>query len=392
MTFPPVPGGALFLRSRDNLTDLADGAVAYQNLAGAHDKLTSWYSVLATRGFASVNVTVLGDSTCYQNASVWGRDWPSALVTTLNTHYPAAGLTTHGRGWLPLIVPGQPFASDISSLNYLTLTNTPGQVTGLGINLRAWDLSADGGVTAVYTLTGTNAYLFYATQPGGGTFTYKLGSGATTPVSTDSGTLTDGVITVVGLSGSEQTLTIAYDSGGPVWFEGLIETNGDDAKGILTTNGGCSGTTSGDWAAMFSDPDISNPGGAIVQVEPSVVILSMGSNDYNNSIAPADFQANLTAVIAGVRTAVTNAALTPLPSFLLLAPPNPGPGWEAYQAVYYAVAAADPSGQVDVLDLAAGRFPAWLAAAAYNLYLDGEFSDNGHGFVADIVASFLGPA
>jgi GDSL-like Lipase/Acylhydrolase family len=365
-------------------------AAGYQQLGGAHDKLTAWYSALAARSFAEVNVMCLGDSSLYQNATVWGRDWPSALTRTLNTRFPTQGLTTHGRGWLPLVLPGQPFTSGISSTNYLTLTGTPGAVSGLGVNLNAWDLSADGGVTAVYDLVGTTAYVVYATQPDGGLFTWQLDSGDVNTVSTASDTVIDGAAFPVTLGGGSHTLTIAYDSGGLCFFEGVAEYNGDENSGIVSYNGGCSGSTSGDWAAMFADPTITNPGGSIADFAPSVVILFLGANDFSASVPVATFQANMEAVITGVRTAVTTLGISPEPSFLLISAPDLGSGWPEYADALYVIAEGDSA--VDVIDLEQGRFPALAAADTFSLYDTGEFSDNGHGYLADILAQFLGPA
>ena len=230
--------------------------------------------------------------------------------------------------------------------------------------------------------------IVWAGRPDGGSFTYKINSGAPVTVSTAWGSVSDGQTTFVPTGfdpGTAYTLTIAYDTGTPVLIDAVLEFNGDLGAGIQVYNQGASGTTSADWTGQNWGP--------LAASTPDLVIIELGGDDWESGATPAQFQANLTTIISDISAACAETA--PPPGFLLLTAvgqtPTEAYPWSDFVDVMYAVAAA--SDNVGVLDLTL-RMPANLGDDTSGTLYDatsGELTPTGHSLVADFVCAFLGP-
>lgn len=389
MTFP-VPGGSTFLRSRDNLTDLADPAVAWQRLAGSHSLapgLAAWLTTLGNRHYGSGALSCIGTSvTAGFGATSWEHSFPQMLQDALNNRFPSNGLSTHGRGNLiPVLVWTDP--------DYVTVTGAPTRVEYFGLNLFTYDISAAGGCTFAYHLVGTTAYLLYETQPGGGSFTWQLDSGAINTVNTADSSIGAQSIQVIldTTPGNAHTLTITYvaDSG-PCWIDAVQEYNGDESAGLQVNNYGAGGSLTSDWAAMDYN--------VIGSVPCSMYLIELMGNDWSiGGISVATAKANLISVLDSI---IAAAAFwnSPVPQFTLLALYDSIPAgtdatlpWSDFVAAMYEIAAERDD--TTVLDLNIRLPIAVLGGGPYGEYAsDGEHPSNiGHSVIADIVCAFLGP-
>ena len=479
---------------------------AWQALGGGHSsKLQGWFAGLANRNYGQVNVVCLGDSVVDGNgATAYNRIYPAMLAAALNNRFPAAGLSTHGRGWLsPLVSP----SLTTYTPSYVTVTGPstgPSYTNGLGVGDRTYDLStgyagstgtnvapaafsgltgssfvpaagtytvswtvalsggspgsndannfklifntttlatsvnagaagtyeqtpvtftADGthslyigtagnngttgvtytgvidpGTTFIYSLTGTTAYIFWTKKPSGGSFKYSVDGGSYISGSTANATLVDGQVLTVSLGSSgAHTLRIKYAGGGSAYVAGVVEANGDESSGIQVHNGGNSGTTSGGWESAYSGSGATIPGAAIAELDPNLIIICLGENDFNASVPTATFQTNLTSLITLLQTACSTTPGGPgvdVPVLLLAGPLSATASaatWAQYVAVMYAIAAGNAL--VDVFDLPL-RYPAGDAANTWNLWnlSDNELSDTGYAALADALCDFLSPA
>jgi lysophospholipase L1-like esterase len=370
----------------------------YQALGGAHSaKLLGWFAALAARGSRRVNVAVIGDSiVAGQGASSFAGSWPQLLATALNARFPTPGLSTHGRGFLaPIIPPSNPTSYTPSYVTVASQANLiAGSLYGYGPNLETWDISHTAANTLTYSLTGDSADILWAGASGNGTFSWKVDAGATTNVSTNV-TFTPAGVTHVSLgTAGAHTLTITNVSGGPTYITGVIEYNGDFAKGIQVHGLGFSGSTTGYWTVAGG---ATSQADALAPLKPDLIVIALGVNDNASSISAATSASNLTTFISGARTALAAASLT-VPPFLLLADYNAasdGPTtpaqWDAYVQQMYGIAAADSL--VDVCDLTL-RMPSTGATTTWGLYdVDGIHpAGSGHQLMADHACQFLSPA
>jgi lysophospholipase L1-like esterase len=366
----------------------------YQAAGGAHStKLQGWFAALANRAGARANVVILGDSiTAGQGATAFPNCYAQLLPVALNARFPTPGLSTHGRGFLPPIIP--PSNPTSFTPPYVTVANPTnliaGSLFGFGPNLETWDISHTAANTLTYSLVGDSADILWAGSSGNGSFSWKVDAGSATTVSTNTA-FNPAASTHISLgTAGAHTLVITNVSGGPTYITGVVEYNGDFAKGIQVHDCGFSGSSTGFWTGPGGNTDgaLSLP-----TLSPSLIIIALGVNDNGDGINAATSAANITSMISDIR-----AALSPDPPILLLAMYNAasdGPTtpaqWAAYVQAMYGIAAADS--QVDILDLTL-RMPSTSAAVTYGLYAgDGIHPVNsGHQMIADAVAQFLSPA
>lgn len=369
----------------------------YQSLGGAHStKLLPWFAKLAGRQTARANVVILGDSiTAGQGASTFANTYVQILASMLNTRFPTPGLSSHGRGFLPPIIPpSNPSTINSSYGSIVTVANstnlTAGSLFGYGPNLETWDITHTATNTLTYSLVGDSADILWAGNPSNGTFEWKVDAGSFTTVSTNVAFGTAYVTHVSLGSAGAHTLTITNASGSPTYITGVVEYNGDYASGIQVHNCGFSGSTTGYWTSAGGDVSGS---AALAALSPSLIIIELCANDNGNGITATTSTTNLNSLISSIRS-----ALSPAPPILLLGLYNAasdGPTtptqWAAYINAMYGIAAGDSA--IDILDLTL-RMPSTGAASTYSLYnVDGIHPNNaGHQMIADVLCQYLSPA
>lgn len=202
---------------------------------------------------------------------------------------------------------------------------------------------------------------------------------------------------ISGLAGGSHVIEVRA-TGGVDYFEGYMLYNGDETSGLRLWEAAASGSTSL-WHATASIAGKDSPNFVysydnLVKIQPSLVTIMLGINDYNDGTGqqqtPAQYQANLVQILANIRSACT---VNPSIVFLIqwqrggTAQPNP---WDAYKAAAYSVAAAD--GGVAVFDLSK-RFPPGVQTTALSLINADlvHITDTGGAFVADAFVNWFLP-
>ncbi len=259
-----------------------------------------------------------------------------------------------------------------------------------GIGLKTIDLPSTRTMTT--TFYGTSVQAHFATDLGHGTPTITIDGVSYTGPNLSTGSFGDGVIwSSVPLSRGLHTITIG-PSTAAIRFSGMKAFDGDESAGVHVYPGGRSGTTVQDWAQdQFGNPVTGAQAWpkAYAVVNPHLVIIAMGHNDYFFQTVPSTFQTKLQQMIDLVK-----AQTTADPSFLLEIYPkradDPGTityNWEQYVAAIKAVAAANVDTTVldfrDFMGSAVGSDP-------YDLYFDNVHpNDKGYQRMSDITADAL---
>ncbi|MFD1365764.1 SGNH/GDSL hydrolase family protein [Actinoplanes sichuanensis] len=307
--------------------------------------LLTWHAALANRRYAPAVVAVLGSSSSEGvGASGHGRGYVSVLTENLRTAFPVAG------------APGGD--------NYVAAWGTPRwwPVTGGGtrVNTAGWGLKAvdlgGPGESLTYTFAGTSVRVWHEGSPE---------------------IVVDGRTVVVR---------------GPGRIHGFATFDGDEEKGIQVYNGGHGGRTSGDFA---SRPAAWAP--RLRSMQPHLVILQLGVNDWRIGVSAAEMKRNLVAIIATVRANTVTS-----PSFVIYGTPRVGADhrvqdYTGFTEAWREIAAEDTGGPggasgVAYFDLAARQ----LSPSSDNhhgLYCEDlvHMSDRGAAFTADALLSFIRP-
>jgi hypothetical protein len=241
------------------------------------------------------------------------------------------------------------------------------------------------------TVTGTAVDLLWTGSSGTGTFSYAVDGGSATNVTPPvAATLLDGQKTRVTFgSAGTHTITLTWVSGGNVFLDGVIVYNGDETKGIRGFDAGHNGLKTSDYTVTSVPPfEVS-----IGALNPHLIAVSLGENDWTADVPAATAQANLQSLIARIKTASTTS-----PSFVLMAWPTPLASgtthtdtWANYLAMYAAVAAADPT-NVCVLDMTQRATAPGVSNALGLFNSDLQHpSTKGSTYIADTFVSFVSP-
>lgn len=356
--------------------------------------LMPWYTALAGRQFARCNVVCLGDSiTEGQGATNWDYAWRSRLRDMLRARYPTPGQSGGGRGFL-----GAAGSGEGSFTWPSTIAGSPTLSVNVGPKSR-WVQFNGAAQTITFALTGDSADIMWTKQPGGGTFSWAVDGGSATNVSTAAGTDVDGQLTHISLgTPGPHTLVLARVSGTSN-IDGVTEFYGDYSSGIQVHDAGHYGASTANWVSWLGSA--SGPAAAIAALSPDLIMITLGTNDQDLNVLPATYQANLQAIITGLKSQLT----APYPAIVLnmLAPRTGQSGltypWSQYVSAAYAVAAADTSGPfgspgnslVTVMDFTLGPRMEGADTDVYGVWaVDGVHPDNaGHQMIADALVSFL---
>jgi lysophospholipase L1-like esterase len=327
-------------------------------------------SELSTASTSPAKFMVVGDSLSEgQGASVKANRWVDLLQSKLRTQFPstAAG----GAGYLPAEY--FVYASDSTWGQWRTSTTGTTSSIASQANLGYRTIQMSTSAVRVYTFTGTDLDIWYATN--GGSFTWKIDSGTATTVNTAGTYSTANRVQVTGLSAASHTVTITATTG-PVYLEGFTVYNGDKAKGVMLFDASHTGAKANQqtvdsalWLATANT------------VAPGLVIIEYGLNDTGDTNV-AGFKARLQTLVTLVKS------LTKVPSILIVAAYTPadsgtfaGEPWSAYVTAMSQIATAESTG---FLDLSANMPVATTTGTGY-YSTDGLHPNNtGHARMADL--------
>lgn len=364
---------------------LAVGAVVAESARadsrGAGLPLLSWHAALAGRRWAPAVIAVLGSSTSEGvGVSAYGRGYPHLLADNLRTAFPAGGSADFVAAWGTTGIAGWPVAASGGQ-----------RVKSAGWGLKS--LTQTAGQTLTHTFAGTGVEVWFSAQPDGGAFSVTVdgvvlaASVGTSAAATDR----NARWTSPALPRGEHTIVVTCLAG-PVSLHGLTTFDGDPGCGIRLYNGGHGGRTSGD----FADGVVSWAP-RLRTVQPHLVILQLGVNDWRIDVPAATMKSNLKTIIAAVRRYTDTS-----PSFVIYGSPRVSAGrprqdFALFTQAWQEIADEDTGGPgggsaVAYFDLAARQ----LSPAADNslhLYNDDRLhvTDKGAAFTADALTAFLSP-
>lgn len=339
--------------------------------------LSRWFTAVAGRASAPARWLAIGDSiTEGQGASTRPKRWVDLVKTSVRSNYAVGGGYGYQPAYYSVYTPDSPWGILAATTGTVTWDNW---IANLGY--RHATLSA--GATLIYTVTGTAADLWWASN--GGTFTWKVDGGSATAVNTAGTYHADNKTRIsLGASGSH-TIYIAATTG-PVYFSGIAVFDGDTTSGIQFYDSGHTGFTVANFLA-----DTTEFPRAVAAVAPDLVTIELGLNDAS-AVSPATFQTNLQTLVNQLK------ALTTVPSILLVAAYQPAPNvtggflasWPAYIGSMQAIVDADPT-RVALLDLT--KTMPTADTSGTGLYrTDGLHpSDSGHAAIAAAVGPLLVP-
>ena len=311
---------------------------------------------VANRNNARVDIPVIGDSiTEGQGATVFANRWVQQANRAARAAYPTtANGAAGGQGFIAATTSGESsFTWPVSnSGSFANIDCGPVRNTFFATTTAALTWTAPSGTTSVKVM-----YF-----DGAGTWSWQVAAGGTTNVVTGS-TFGEKLSVSISITGG-QLLTLRWVAGN-VYLDGIIHYASDESSGITFHACGHSGWSTANWSGVngLGIPWQQSYSNGFPGVQAIAVLL--GVNDAETSagnLTAAQYQANLTSLIAGVRAATT--ALSVVPVLLVACYQPAGPfadpgGWPAYVTAARAVAAADTVG-AHVIDLSY-RLPALAA-------------------------------
>ncbi len=354
--------------------------------------LRVFHAALADRRSNPCNIVVMGDSmTEGQGATAWGSRWVDRFRDQMRRQFPVTGVT----GGVGFISTTNGLTGGSSSIFPVAHSGTVSTNSQSGPKKRSRAFSASGHITT-WTVTGTAVDLLYWQGTGTGTVKWSVDGGATTNQVTSGASSASGTALRIslGTSGSH-TVTVEWVSG-TSYIEGLIVYDGDETAGLRVHEAGRSGISAYQWDQVNHETATTAWARAIGQLNPHLLILALGINDWAQSTAnggsagtAADYKTYVKSLIADIRA---NTTIDPSIMLLSYAAPNASPYTTAYSFDQYAdvceeIAAEDA--EVCTLNLGL-RLPTVLADTL-SLYSDTTHPNNkGHALIADHVSRTLG--
>lgn len=343
-----------------------------------------WLTALAARATTPARVMVWGDSRAEgQGATTLANRWQSKFAAGMRAAFPTTGVTTYAENNYAAF---NLISTSLASLTLWTGKTVASSPNNFGLGTRCSILSA-AGQGATLPFTGTAFKLAYVASNVASSFSYTVDGGAPVTVSWPAGSVADGrTVTVTGLADTSHTVVVAWLSG-TVYIEGAHQFRGEYAKGIQVFDAGHSGTRSGTtYGASRTYMTQST-----ATVNPHLIIVVLGTNDFGGSIVPATYRTEMEANITAWRAGCT----TP-PTIVLTLDWERGPTipaqaypWADYLQQLRDIAAADTG--VMLFDLQA-QFPNYTDnATGYIAADDTHETDAGQARRAQLVQAAVSP-
>lgn len=385
------PKGAAATAAASKL-DSTVAAATYATLAGAPVAASSVYvqrypkakataistaqSALGNRSTTPFDVLFIGDSTLEgQGATVRDFRYVNRFRDLIRSQFPTPGVA--GGSNYQTAAPLQ------SSFPKDPLPQTLTVTSAFGLGRRNIQMvSGTSASSLVFHVVATSVKLTYLLGSLA-TFTYQVDAG--TPVSVNvAGTRTPATtLSITGLGGTAHTITIKWETGGTINFDGLYVYNGDETRGIRVWEGGHYGYKTGDFTNVTYASDWM---AHITNIQPQLVVIALGTNDAITDTS-ATFKSNMQTLVANVRSVITNP-----PSIVLVGQPQRKDTliepWANYLTALTQIASSDAA--IDVLDLT--KIMPQVSGAPANWYVDSVHPTNkGYAELARALVEFVTP-
>lgn len=260
---------------------------------------------------------------------------------------------------------------------------TTGSITAVQAGLSQQSRRLAPGATMRRTVAACRAVtVAYRQGSGSGAFRIVVDNGPPvliTPDPTGSAERYDGVHTITGLAPTPHTVSITAE--GTATVSGLIA---HDATGPRFVNAGRPGSVSHHYSATAAAMRTHNR--AIAAMRPSLVVWTLGSNDYTLNVPPAVFKENVRTAVQRLRAACeTRHGVLLVHSYRRLDTQAPLHPWESYgQALAEVAAELDDTAYLD----ASAPWPVSQRADADDLICADaiHLTDRGYAWLARLVA------
>lgn len=363
--------------------------------------LMPFWAALANRAAGPLNIVAAGDSTEEGSGiGVTAADralaWPNRLGDLLRQRFPTVGeAAVQAANFAPINTPN-------TVPTGWTKAGTWTAAANYGPNANAARAQVAGNTLTYVIPAGTTAVDVIAL--GGGSisgWTFTIDGGAASATQLAGGSIRDGTVIRIAINPAAARTLVITTVGTNNYIHGLLLYAGNESKGIRVYNTGKHGSRAENWALGGSYNHILANQTAVllagvqstIGLNPDLLILGWGINDYSAGVTPASYRAALENIIATRRLMLPTKQLP----VLLLGKYTPniagaGVAWGEYRTARAALAAADPL--VAVLELE-DFMPAVVSAQAVTL---GLYSDTlhptakGHQMIADRVAAFIQPS
>ncbi|WP_156463752.1 SGNH/GDSL hydrolase family protein [Curtobacterium sp. Leaf154] len=312
--------------------------------------------------------------------------WLDRLQLTLRSRFPLLSPVAGSVGYIPAFY--QTF--------FVAGTTANGRVTPAGVTYSGNLIAVGSGLASrslaltttsdwiQFTFTGDSVDVFGGTlATASTTATVSVDGGAAQAWNLPASARKATKFSVTGLTAGSHTIRITGGSAGNVAIDGIMPYNGDRLKGIRIWDGGKGSAKIGDYGTDSTSLIFQSMG----LIQPRMLTIEFGFNEYFGNVDPALFQTQLTNSVSWMLAPCT---VKPTVQFIVFPEPSiTGSArsylYQAYVDAVYAAAAATPNSFVT--DLRNAIEPGVTAGSAgLGMYFDGvHFNAYGQAAVADLI-------
>lgn len=294
------------------------------SLEGPH-LFAGWRMAVAEQATRTTKILCIGDSvTEGTGVTVLEDTWPYLLAAKLRDAIPSVPANaSDARGWSPIAGSSSTLTAPWTVANNSGTSSTS---SNFGFrNIKSQSIS--GGATITGTVTGTSIDIWHTRGTNTAAFQVRVDGNLIGSYGGPTGAVTSGYVNRVSL-GSAGSHTVVITSGaGPAYINGITVFNGNENAGISVLNAGVHGSQSVIWNSTASSTSWLQD---IATLQPDMVIIMIGLNDYSSSTGRANYMSNIRNLINALQD--NNSGY---PTILLVAPYKENfvasPRWEVYQ-------------------------------------------------------------
>jgi lysophospholipase L1-like esterase len=356
-TNPVLSDGELGLETDTGKVKFGNGAAAWTALSYAvpggsglqtldpSGAWSGWKSALANQAATPIRWLALGDSIT-EGTGVTSRSdtWVSTVARKIREAFPSipGNAATNSIGWTPIISTSTTLASPWTVAGSYDTASTFGFRASSTARLNQ-------NATITGSVTGTSIDIWHAKGAATGTFTVKVnGNQVGGNYGGTNATTTSGFVQRVTLgAAATYTVVITCNSANPVYINGVTMFNGNETSGVIPHNAGRHGWVSQDWEDVANSAYWASD---IATLNPHLVTILIGANDYTSAVGRVAFKANLTTVIEKLRDDAVY-----WPSIVLIAcykrSETATPRWEHYEYSLQQLATELGCGYIDLRDV-----------------------------------------
>lgn len=321
MTYTPIPDGTTpwgdqvnaAFTDQDSRITTNTAAIAAQPVVhlGSYvppDWGQFWRPKRNNAANALARLSVIGDSVSegFFATNTYTDSWVGLMRTSLQAGYGAggSGFFSTGRTDEASSVSAPITATWQGNGSYATTTGTwtqSGLFFGPGITL----LQSTAAATITFpSVRGTTIKIYNVSGAAPrANFTYSIDGGAPVPVTVTIGSTAIQVTAVTGLSTAPHTVVLSWN-GAPADPLFIVGVEGENAAGVVVDNLAKSGSRTSQWV---SNTSLGVPYNGGTQYPADLVVVSLGINDANNSVAGDTWLDNMTIQLQGIRAAHNGA-------------------------------------------------------------------------------------